>query len=363
MKDIRITRISTAVVSIPLDRPVTTPIHHITTVDNVLVTVHTDEALEGIAYLWCFGPERAATLASMVADLGAFVVGSDPRETSSLWSRLWRETNFLGRSGIAMFAHSAIDIACWDIKAKALDEPLWRLLGGHRRPIPAYAGGLFLNDSIDMIVAEARGYVAAGFKAMKMRTGLSRLSEDLERVEAVRAEIGPDIALMIDVVQGWTPDQAIRAGRELTRFDIAWMEDPVAFDDHAGLSAVAAAIDMPVCAGESDYSLSGFTRLIQGKCVDIAMPDLQRVGGISEWMRVAALADAFRMRVTPHVFHEISVHLMTAIPNGFWLEHVPWWNRLFLEPVLVEQGSISASGRPGLGLAFAWEGIDRFRVS
>jgi len=362
MSDIRITRIDTAIVSIPLDRPVITPIHHITTVDNVLVTVVTDAGSEGIAYLWCFGADRARTVASMVADLAAFAVGCDPRETASLWARLWRETNFLGRSGIAMFAHSAIDIACWDIKAKALDEPLWRLLGGTRRPVPTYAGGLFLNDSVDMIVAEARGYLEAGFRAMKMRTGLPRLADDLSRVEAVRAEIGPDVALMIDVVQGWTPDQAIRAGRELARFDITWIEDPVAFDDHAGLAAVAAAIDTPVCAGEGDYSMTGFARLLNGECVDIAMPDLQRVGGITEWMRVAALADGIRTRVTPHVFHEISVHLMSAIPNGFWLEYVPWWNCLFQQPALVEQGCIRASDRAGLGLAFAWNDIDRFRV-
>jgi L-alanine-DL-glutamate epimerase-like enolase superfamily enzyme len=262
-----------------------------------------------------------------------------------------------------MIAQSALDIACWDLKARALGEPLWRLLGGTARPLPAYAGGVFLNDSLDTIVAEARAYVDQGFRAMKMRTGSPRLADDIDRVGAVREAIGPELTLMVDVVQGWSPDQAIRAGRELARFDLAWIEDPVAFDDHSGLARVAAALDMPVCAGENDYSLLGFARLIDGRCIDIAMPDLQRVGGVSEWMRVAALAHARRLPVTPHVFHEMSVHLASAVPNCHWLEYVPWWDVLFDESMQLVDGCLIAPDRPGLGLTFAWDRIDALRVA
>ncbi|MGE3925382.1 MAG: mandelate racemase/muconate lactonizing enzyme family protein, partial [Lautropia sp.] len=241
----KIATVDTALVSVPLERPVITPIHHITTVDNVLVTVRTDDGVTGIAYLWCFGVTRARVLAAMVADLARFAIGRDPRQTAALWQTLWKENNFFGRAGVALIAQSALDTACWDIKGKAAGEPLWRLLGGEQRPLPVYAGGLFLNDSRDDIVAEARRYVAQGFRAMKMRTGAARLADDIDRVGAIRDAIGPDVTLMVDVVQGWTPAQAIRAGRELARFDLTWIEDPVAFDDLAGFAEVAAGLDIP----------------------------------------------------------------------------------------------------------------------
>lgn len=358
----RIDRVDTAIVRLPLAAPVITPLHHIEAVDTVLVTVVPHEGPSGIAWLWCFGTPRARALAALVDDLAGFAVGADARETATLWARLWREANFLGRAGAVMLAQSAIDVACWDIKARLLDEPLWRLLGGSRRPIPAYAGGLFLNDPLDAIVAEARGYLAQGFRAIKMRTGAARLADDIERVGAVRDAVGPDVTLMVDTVQGWTADAAVRAGRELARFDLAWIEDPVAFDDHAGLAKVAAALDVPVCAGENDYGLTGFERLIRGGCIDIAMPDLQRVGGVSEWLRVAALADAARLKVTPHTFHEVSVHLMSAIPNGHWLEVVPWWDRLFTTPARLVDGAMLAPDTPGLGLTFDWERLDALRI-
>ena len=358
-----ITAVEAAIVSLPLPRPVITPVHHITTVDNVLVTVRTDVGIEGLAYLWCFGERRARVLKSMVEALAPYVMGADARQTSVLWDRLWRENNFFGRAGVAMLAHSALDIACWDIKARAVKQPLWQLLGGSERSIPTYAGGLFLSDPLEAIVEEAQGYVRQGFTAMKMRAGMPRLADDIARFEAVREAIGPDVKLMIDAVQAWTPDDAIRACRALAPFDITWIEDPVAFDDHAGMARVAGAVPMPLCAGENDYSRLGFARLIEQAGIRIAMPDLQRVGGITEWMRVAALADAHGLRVTPHAFHELSVQLMCAVPNGFWLEYVPWWERLFTAPPRLSEGGMRPPPGPGLGLQFDWPALDAWRIA
>lgn len=359
----RIDRIETRIASLPLPQPVVTPIHHITTIDCVLTTVHTDEGHAGIAYNWVFGVPRARAVRALVDDLGAFVRGCDPIATADVWQRLWREANFLGRSGAVMLALSAIDVACWDIKGKALGLPLYRLLGGARRPVPAYAGGLFLSDPLDAIVAEAKGYCAVGFRAMKMRAGAKRDADDIERVAAVREAIGPDVALMIDVVQGWTPEQAIRIGRELERFDLTWIEDPVQFDDLPGLAKVAAALDVPIAAGENDYSKLGFRRLIDARAADLPMPDLQRVGGVTEWMKVAALAEAEGLAVLPHVFHEVSVHLVAAAPNALYIEWVPWWDVLFAERLDLRDGCALPSDRPGLGVSFDEDAIDRFRVA
>lgn len=359
----RTSAVEVAIVSLPLARPVITPIHRIESIDNVLVTARTDEGIDGVAYLWCFGAARAQVLAAAVRDLGACVVGADPRQTVRLWDRMWREANFFGRAGVVMFALSALDVALWDIRARQAGMPLWRLLGGAPDPVPVYANGLFLSDPLEDIVAEARRYAAQGFRAVKMRTGAAREAEDIERVAAVREALGPEVAIMIDVVQGWDVERAIRVGRALERYGIAWLEDPVAFDDHAGMARVAAALDVPLCAGENDYARTGFRRLLEQRSIDIALADLQRVGGITEWLRVADLAEAAGVRTTSHVFHEISVHLMAARPSPWWTEWMQWWEPLFRETPALADGCLVPPERPGLGIEFDWDRVDRFRLA
>ena len=359
----RITNVSTRIISVPLERPIRTPIHYIVTVDNVLVELHTDEGVTGIAYLWCFGEQRAKALAALVHDMVLLVKGMDAFARNVVYARMEREANFLGKMGAITIAMSAIDTALWDIAGKALNRPVWQLLGGESRSIPVYAGGLFLSDSIDMIVAEAKAYLASGFRAIKMRCGAADWRKDIARVEAVRDAVGPDIKLLVDVVQGWTVDRAIKVGRALEQFDLVYIEDPIAFDDLAGMAHIAAVLDTPIAAGENDYGLRGFRRLLECNAVDIAMMDLQRVGGISAWMQVAAMASAWGKPVVPHVFHEISIHLLAAVPSALFLEYVPWWEVLFRDtPKLVEGGMRPPDG-PGLGLAFDTDAIERFRVA
>lgn len=359
----RVSAIDLALVSLPLERPVITPIHRIEAIDCVLCTIRTDTGLTGISHLWCFGKTRARALSTLVEDLGRLVIGRDPLATETRWRDLWNEANFLGRAGAVVFAMSALDTALWDIRARAAGQPLWQALGGTKRSVDVYAGGLFLSDSIDAVVEEAKGYVRDGFRAMKMRTGAPTAAEDIARVEAVRGAIGPDITLMVDVVQGWTVEQAIERGRAIAKYDIFWIEDPVLFDDLDNMAKVAEALDTAICAGENDYTRRGFRRIIDAGAADILMPDLQRSGGVSEWMKIAALADAHALKVTPHVFPETSVHLMCAAPNSIWLEYVPWWDRLFVEPLAVSGGKATPGDKPGLGLEFDWNAIEAHRYS
>ncbi len=288
----KIAAIETQVVSIPLTKAVTTPVHHITTVDNVLVRLFTDEGISGTSYLWTFGPKRAQVLQAMVEDLGEALLGEDALERELIWHEMWTSANFLSHAGVSLFGLSAIDIALWDIAGKAMDLPLYRVLGGSRRPVPIYAGGLFLSDSLEEIVRETESYIAKGFHAIKMRVGAKQGRDDVARVKAVREAIGPDRILMLDVVQGWNVETAVRMGRELERFDIYWLEDPVAFDDIDGMAKVTRALNVPITAGECDYSKHGFRHLIEEGAADILMIDLQRVGGVTEWMKVAAMAEA-----------------------------------------------------------------------
>jgi L-alanine-DL-glutamate epimerase-like enolase superfamily enzyme len=359
----RITEVSTRIISVPLERPIRTPIHYIVNVDNVLVELHTDEGITGIAYLWCFGVLRAQALAALVKDMVTLVAGMDPLARAAVHARMEREANFLGKVGAVTMAVSAIDTALWDIAGKTLGRPVWQLLGGESRSIPAYAGGLFLSDTIDVIVAEAKAYMATGFRAIKMRCGTKDWREDIKRVEAVRDAVGPDLTLMVDVVQGWTVERAIKVGRELERFDLFYIEDPVLFDDLDGMAHVAAVLDTPIAAGENDYGLRGFRRLLEGNVVDIPMMDLQRVGGITTWMQVAAMASAWGKPVVPHVFPEISVHMLAATPSALFIEYVSWWEVLFKNTPKLVDGGMRPFDLPGLGLEFDLDGIERFRVA
>ncbi len=359
----RITDISTCIVSVPLANAVITPVHEITTIDNVLVTVYTDEGLTGISYLWTFGVPRARILEGMILDLKSIVLGEDPLCRESLWHKMWVATNFLGHAGVSLFGISAIDIALWDIAGKATGMPLYRLLGGSGEAVPIYAGGLFLSDTLKDIVQEAQTYVDQGFKAIKMRVGTKDGREDISRVRAVRKAIGDDILLMVDVVQGWNTEQAIRMGRELEKFNIYWLEDPIPFDDIAGMTKITAALDVPIVTGECEYSKYGFRRLIEERAADILMIDLQRVGGVTEWMKVASMAEAWNLPVVPHVAFEFCVHLMASVPHGLFLEYVPWWDILFTEPIPVVKGMVSPPKKPGFGLEFNPVMIEKHRVT
>lgn len=358
----KITDISTCIVSVPLKKPVVTPIHNIASVDNVMVTVYTDEGLTGISYLWTFGISKARIFEYMIQDLKVTVVDHDPLCRETLWQQMWRAANFLGHAGVSLFGISAIDTALWDIAGKAANMPLFKLLGGEEKAVPIYAGGLFISDSLDDILQEAHTYVERGFKAIKMRVGSKAYRDDIIRVKAVREAIGGDILLMLDAVQAWDTDRAIQLGREFKPFDIYWFEDPIPFDDIAGMAKIAQALDIRVTTGECEFSKYGFRRLIEEKAADILMIDLQRVGGITEWRKVAAMAEAWNLPVTPHVFFELCVHLMTSIPHGLFLEYVPWWDVLFAEPVQVTDGMVSPSPKPGLGLEFNEETIRNYKI-
>ncbi len=358
----RLTSLETAIVSLPLETPVRTTIHNIVTVDCILVTLDTDEKLSGVGLLWCFGIDRARVLDGMVKDLFAKVRGRDAWERQDILRDLLADASFLGSTGAALFGISAIDQALWDIAGKARALPLYRLLGAAPKSFDVYAGGLWLSSTVDELVAEAHGYVAKGFKGIKMRVGAPRWQDDIARVEAVRAAIGPNVALMADSTQGWDVGQAVAIARELERFHLTWIEEPVAYQHPAGLAAVASRIDTPVAAGESVYGLYGFRDLIASQAVDIAMPDIQRVGGITTWLKVATLAEAVGMRVAPHVFTEICIHLLCAIPNGIWPEFSDWWDPLFVDPLRVIDGAVTPPSAPGLGLTFNWDRIERHRV-
>jgi len=328
----------------------------------VLVFVDTDEGITGESFLWTFGTKRLGVLNSMVLSLKTDVLGEDPHYTERIWRKLWSELGFFGVEGISVFGLSAIDRACWDTVGKAAGKPLYKLLGGYRDEVPAYAGGFWLQESIEELVRDAKDFVRGGYRAMKMRIGKPRMEEDIERVRAVRQAIGPDVELMVDANQRFRVEHAIRLGRKLEGMNITWFEEPVPAYDLEGSARVAAALDLPIASGENVYTRYGFRRMLEMKAADILMPDLIRVGGITELLKMAHMAEAYDVPVTPHLFPEESMHLVAAIPNSTYVENMDWFSPLYEERIELKKGLIVLPQRPGFGFTFDPNVIERYRL-
>ena len=359
----KITGISTVQVELPIERPIKTSIHDIGSVGCVLVALESDAGHVGESYMFTLNAVRLDVLQSMVESLAHLVVGQDPHDVERLWQRMWQEINFFGHKGITLFAVSALDVACWDLVGKAAGRPLYQLFGASRGAVKAYAsGGLFLGSEIDDLVAEAREFLAQGFRAMKVRVGKARIEEDIERVAQVREAVGPEIDLMVDANQGLSVEHAIRLGRQLEAFDLVWFEEPVPAYDLAGHAAVAAALDTPVASGETEYTSHGMRAMLEAKAADILMPDLQRIGGFSEFRKAAHLAAAYQVPVSPHVFSEQSLSLAGSLANVNYLEHMPWFAALYRERMELADGMIRMPDGPGTGFTFDPAAIERFRI-
>jgi L-alanine-DL-glutamate epimerase-like enolase superfamily enzyme len=341
---------------------VRTAVHDIRTVDTVLVVLETDAGASGTGYCFAFGPRRARSLFALVEDLAPLYEGQDPAAAPALFQKAWSSLNFIGHAGVAVMALSALDTACWDLAAQRANLPLFRYLGGTRDRVPTYASsGLWLDYSIDELLREAEKFLQEGHRAMKMRLGRP-LREDVERARRLREAIGPDVKLLADANQGWDEATAIRAGRALEPFDLYWLEEPLPYEDVEGHARVAAALVTPLASGETEYGPLGMKRYLEHRAADILMPDLQRMGGVTGFMKAAALCEAFHTPVSTHLFVEASVHALAAAPNGLILEHMDWWQELFAEPLRVVAGDVVLPQRPGIGLRLDHGSVERFRV-
>ncbi|MBI4637477.1 MAG: mandelate racemase/muconate lactonizing enzyme family protein [Candidatus Rokubacteria bacterium] len=356
----KITRVRPHLLSLPLPRPVKTAVHDIRTVDTVLVEMETDGGATGVGFCFAFGRHRARALHALVEDLIPLYQGADPRAARALHESAWRAINFVGHAGVAVMALSAVDTACWDLAAQSAGAPLFRLLGGGRSRIPAYASsGLWLDYSADELVAEAQRFLAKGHRAMKMRLGRTP-AEDLDRVRLVREAVGPGVRLLADVNQGWDEPTALRVGRALEPFELYWLEEPLPYEDLEGCARVAAALRTPIATGETDYGSLGMRRHLELRAADILMPDLQRMGGVTGFLKAATLCEAFHTPVSSHLFMEASAHLLATAPNGLILEHMDWWQELFEDPLTLVDGEVLLPERPGIGLGLNRKALERF---
>lgn len=349
----KITKVDVIPVNIPRNLPKDFP-GAAQPLPAVIARIHTDKGIDGIGHTLSLMPEYAQSLTTMVRELGAQLIGDDPRNPERLIAKLLYPANWIGPGGLLNIAASALDIAIWDIIGKETGQPLWRLLGGKADRMRVYESGALFGSNIDALQAAAANNVKLGYRAMKMRPGRDRhgrINAVVEHVKAIRDVIGYDIDLMYDVNQTWSPSRAIRAGRALEEFELFWLEDPTLMHDIAGQAAIAAALDVPVCAGEYHYGMPPLLQLLQAKAVDYLMVDLLRVGGITQFKKVAGMAEAFGVPVASHLVPEIFAHLIAAIPNGLIVEGMPWTRDLFTGlPELID-GNMVLSERPGHGMA------------
>jgi L-alanine-DL-glutamate epimerase-like enolase superfamily enzyme len=322
----------------------------------VALRLRTDQGIEGIG-VTLYGGQMTRSLRTAVEELAALTVGEDPMRVERIVAKLRQGTgDACGPGGIFTLALSAIDVALWDIKGKLLQQPLWKLLGGHRDRVPTYASGSLrrgLTD--DQAQRAARTLVQKGFREMKTQMGLPgnpTPAEEVRRVRVVREAIGPDIKLMCDINQRWRPEQAIDIGNRVEDVGLFWLEDVTTADDFAGLARVTAALKTPVAGGEYVWGIVPFRHMIEAHSVDIVMIDLARVGGVTQWMKVAGMAEAFNLPVVSHVMPEMLVHMVAACPNGLTVEYMPWTAALYEETPTIDKGELVLPDRPGLGLAF-----------
>jgi L-alanine-DL-glutamate epimerase-like enolase superfamily enzyme len=329
----------------------------------LILDVETAGGITGMGYLFHFRPGLRSIATFLEECVIPRVKGKDATAVEAIWKDLWTTTMTYGRGGIACMAMSALDIALWDAVGKRADLPLHRLWGHYRSQIPIYGSGCFRGAGGDGMIEKALIYVKQGYKAIKMQVAhVHTLAQDIENVRRMREAVGPDIDIMIDVNMGWSADVAIEMGRKFEQYDIYWLEEPVPADDFAGYQRIAAALDMRVVGGETHFTRYDLRPFFINPCLPILQPDPMR-GGMTDLRKIATLADTWGVTIAPHLFPELNVHLLASIPNGIWAENMGLLDDLWVDPLEIANGFITAPERPGHGLRFKDEVRKDFLVT
>lgn len=362
--ELSIISIQIEAIKLPLKQPLKTATHDAEDVYCLLVSLHTNDGLYGEGYAFCWAEQQLQAIAAMAASIAPRFIGCDPHEIEGLWATILRDNNFYGQAGISIIALAPFDVACWDLIGKAAQRPLHQLFGSCRKKIPVYAsGGLFLPTPIAGLEAEAKAFVNAGYRAIKIRLGRKRWQDDVERVAAVRQAIGSDIELMADANQSLSAVDALRLGKELEPFRLAWFEEPVVTWNDRDSAALTRSFDTPVASGETEYTRYGIRRMVENKAADIYMPDLQRMGGFSEMRKTVHYLATCDLPVSPHLFTEQSIHIAASSPNVTWCEATDWFNPLYREKLTLNcDGTISLPTAFGVGFTFDREGLEDYWV-
>ncbi|WP_432856240.1 mandelate racemase/muconate lactonizing enzyme family protein [Amycolatopsis sp. CA-161197] len=332
--------------------------------ETVFVELATADGGTGLGYSYTIGTGGRAVIALLRDHLLPRLIGQDSRRVEAVWTDLFASTRATTVGAITSLALAAVDTALWDLKCRRAGEPLWRVAGGFAPRVPLYdTEGGWLHLSTDELVAGARKSAAAGWGGVKVKVGKPTAHEDLERLTAVREAVGPRFDLMVDANQSLTAAEAIRRAKAFEAVDLFWFEEPLPADDVAGHVRLSAATSIPVAVGESLYSVAQFRDYLHRGAASIVQVDVARVGGITPWLKVAHLAEAFNVQVCPHFLMELHVSLTAAIPNGRYVEHIPQLRAITTAEMTISDGHAVAPETPGLGIPWNLDAMDDRRVA
>jgi mandelate racemase len=358
----KITNIRYRAVSAPMKRPLATSVATLTTSALLLIDLETDAGIVGRSYLFGMGRQNLAPMASLVAAMTEMVKG-DEVAPLDIERKLRARYALLGVHNVVLIAMAGIDMAAWDAFAQSLGQPLVRALGAAPRPIPAYnSKGLGIMD-LKALVAEARDLVGEGFRAVKLRMGRPEARADMEALRAVKQAIGPDVTLMVDFNQALTVAEAMKRSHLIDEEGgVYWIEEPIRADDFAGAARLAREIRTPIQLGENFMGPEQMAQALAAGACDYVMPDAQRIGGVTGWMRAAALAQGAGMETSSHLFPEVSCHLLAATPTCHWLEYVDWADPILKQPTELKNGHVVIPTRPGVGIEWNEAAVEKYRI-
>ena len=357
---LKIQSIAVRAVVVPMRRPLQTSTGAVSVAPLLLVDLKTDGGIVGRSYLFSISKNYLRPIASLVQAMAELLKG-DAVAPFEIEKKLRTRHTLLGVHNIVLFAMSAIDMCAWDALGQALWQPVARLLGGEPRPVPAYnSTGLGILKIKDLM-KESEQLVAERFSAIKLRLGRTEAKADLEALRAVKKAIGPRVTLMVDFNQALTVAEAVRRGRMIDdEGGVLWIEEPVRADDFAGCAKVAREVATPIQIGENFMGPEQMAQAIAAGCCDYVMPDAQRIGGVTGWMRAAALAQGAGLEMSSHLFPEASCQLLAVTPTCHWLEYVDWADPVLDDPVRVKDGKVIGNARPGLGMKWDEKAVRKY---
>ncbi len=352
----------------PRKRPIRNGRYVYPTAGLDVLTIETDEGVTGVGL--SAGVQEAEGIGRQILDyLKQYAIGQDPFDTERIWDDMW-QPKLVGRRGITTRIISGVDIALWDLKGKVAGRPVYKLLGGFADKVPVYIAGGYYEEGkgLKELAVEMEVAVDSGANAVKMKIGGAPIAEDVERVRVVRETVGRDVKVMVDANCAYRYYEAIDIAGKIESYDITWFEEPVNPDDYRGHELISRATSIPIATGENEYTKYGFRDLIESRSAAIIQPDALIMGGVTEFMKVAAMAQAHDLPIAPHGTQDVHIHLVCAIPNGLILEYYststdPLRAEMFKENLQVEDGYVRAPDRPGLGIEPNEEVLSRYRVA
>jgi mandelate racemase len=348
-------------IDVPMNRPLKTGGGEVGSAAMVLIDLLTEEGVRGCSYLFCPTPLVLKPLAKLLSNLAPLIEG-DLLAPVEIERKVQKTFRLLGPQGLSAMAMAGIDMAAWDALAKSCEMPLVRLLGGQSCRIPAYNSCGLGMIGPERAADEAQELLAPGFGAIKVRLGYQELKIDLEVVRAVRDSVGEDVVLMADYNQSLSVAEARRRAAALEDEGLYWIEEPTRADDYSGHARIRRDTRTPVQIGENWWGPHDAAKSIEAGASDYVMPDAMKIGGVTGWLRAAALAGAAGIPLSSHLFPEISVHLLSVSPTRHWLEYVDWANPILEKPLTIEDGHTSTPDAVGIGISWDEGAVRRYSV-